>query len=622
MDNVTTTHIPLQSGLPSTSHPTFVKPSAHPDIHLESVTSAIAQAKCVVVICGAGISVGAGIPDFRSRNGLFNTLKRNNVGAGLSSGKDLFHARVFESRANTSLFNIMIGNLAQLAESAQPTPFHLLLKTLEDRGSLLRVYTQNIDCLEERAGLTFGLPVWEARKKGAKGKAHASQHVATNNGLLTPPPSQRPTASPAESDDGDETPPIDTPGAGPSSISSSIPRCIPLHGHVKSLYCSLCFHSTALLPHVDQLVAGNSVPCPSCEDLESTRRLVGKRERGVGQMRPSVVLYGESHREGEIIGESVKRDLLGKQRAGSVGDNENPTKASSSTARSSNARPDLLIVAGTSLKIPGTKRLVREFSKAARTSTRVSNSPSDGPTPVKTIFLNFEFPVPARQWEGVFDTWLQGDVQTFAAGASLQVKRYDEKVARVAIAAALKRSQISSSSPKKPLSMEPCGHHIITTTTAKKRKGTVAGDTPVASVPKKKRVVKVVEVVIDVHPGPKSSSAQLVGTKALPIKTISGLVSPRRTLVPLMKPSRSYSSGPAMSGIPLRTTMAASSDTSYLLPSNPQVSPVSPQSALHSFVEYPNTQASSSGTGIVDCMRNVTLGWRAYGDTTTTAHAS
>lgn len=111
-----TTHLSLQTGHPSSTLPTSVKACSHPEQHLEHVISAICHAKRVVVVCGtcrargiaiwtdmlmasrtgAGVSVGAGIPDFRSSNGLFNTVKRNNSSAGLTSGKDLFHARVFE----------------------------------------------------------------------------------------------------------------------------------------------------------------------------------------------------------------------------------------------------------------------------------------------------------------------------------------------------------------------------------------------------------------------------------------------------------------------------------------------------------------------------------------------
>mgnify|MGYP001578721742 FL=1 len=60
-------------------------------------------------------------------------------------------------------------------------------------------------------------------------------------------------------------------------------------------------------------------------------------------MKPDVVLYGEAHKEGERVGEITRKDLLG-------------------------ARPDLLLVVGTSLKVPGTKLLVRELAKVIRRS--------------------------------------------------------------------------------------------------------------------------------------------------------------------------------------------------------------------------------------------------------------
>ncbi|KAG9025659.1 hypothetical protein FRB95_009930 [Tulasnella sp. JGI-2019a] len=618
MDHGMTTHLPLQSGLPPASLPTFIKPSSHPVTHLESVTSAVSQAKRVVVVCGAGISVGAGIPDFRSGNGLFNTLKQINAGAGLSSGKDLFHARVFESRANTSLFNTMIGNLAQLAESAQPTPFHMLLKTLEDQGSLLRVYTQNIDCLEERAGLEFGLPMWEERRNRSKGKGKAVGHPAADNGLFTPPPSQRPTASPAESDDGDEGQPTITPDVGPSSLPSASPRCIPLHGHVKSLYCSLCFHSTPLLPHVDQLVAGTSVSCPSCEDLEVTRRLVGKRERGVGQMRPSVVLYGESHREGEVIGDSVKRDLLGKQKQPILGEQGSPTKMSSSASRSSKGGPDLLIVAGTSLKIPGTKRIVKEFSKAVRMTSRASSSPDV--TPIKTILLNFEFPAPAREWEGVFDTWLQGDVQTFAARVSLQMRRHDEKIARVAAATALRRAQPSSSSLDKAQGSQTYRYIPPTNTTSKKRKVDADGD-GTAAITNKRRMVTVVEVVIDTTRRPNQPSTQLTKAKVSPT-TMNLVTTPKRTLVALTQPPAAYPYDPTNGGSSsLGAVVVPPRDHGFGFQPTPSAPVHHP---AQENLPLPSSEGANAhpllDTSLVTCMKRVTIGLKTYG--AATGHAS
>ena len=47
---------------------------------------------------GAGISVQAGIPDFRSSEGLFKRIKRDNPREVLVSGKDLFDASVLYAR--------------------------------------------------------------------------------------------------------------------------------------------------------------------------------------------------------------------------------------------------------------------------------------------------------------------------------------------------------------------------------------------------------------------------------------------------------------------------------------------------------------------------------------------
>jgi hypothetical protein len=142
--------------------------------------------------------------------------------------------------------------------------------------------------------------------------------------------------------------------------------------------------------------------------MEETRQLIGKRARGVGKLRPSVVLYNETHKDGEGVGEAVRKDLVG----GSKGKGRGGA--------------DLLLVVGTSLRVPGTKRIVREFAKAVRSrdgsaSGLATPSPSPRRTPasdeeptLKAVYLNLDFPVPTREWEGVFDAWVQGDVQSFA----------------------------------------------------------------------------------------------------------------------------------------------------------------------------------------------------------------
>ncbi|KAJ7746364.1 DHS-like NAD/FAD-binding domain-containing protein [Mycena metata] len=383
-----TLFVPLDSSAGIPTSPSFLQIPMDPTVQLQKTVKAILKAKRIVIVCGAGISVKAGIPDFRSPEGLFQTLKRENPKEVLASGKDLFDASVFHSENTTSLFYQMIARLSELSTAAEPTPFHHLLRALDNRGKLLRVYSQNIDGIEEKAGLSFGVPPFqEKRAKPRTPKASkspnavrtgpepvATENVASTSRLPTPPP---------------ET-----------------PRCIPLHGTLQTVHCQICNHSFALVDHIVSLELGTPPACPECTAMEETRQLVGKRARGVGRLRPSVVLYNEAHKDGEGVGEAVRRDLLG---------------VSKGKGRSG---ADLLLVVGTSLRVQGTKRMVREFAKAVRArgkdgagSNRPSPSPPTGSTeeePIKTVYLNLDFPVPTREWEGVFDAWLQGDAQVFA----------------------------------------------------------------------------------------------------------------------------------------------------------------------------------------------------------------
>ena len=82
---------------------------------LEDVYRAMSEARRIVVLCGvlsritlgilfieqrhflgAGVSVHAGIPDFRSPSGLFQSLKRDHPKENISSGRDLFDSAVFK----------------------------------------------------------------------------------------------------------------------------------------------------------------------------------------------------------------------------------------------------------------------------------------------------------------------------------------------------------------------------------------------------------------------------------------------------------------------------------------------------------------------------------------------
>ena len=307
----------------------------------------------------------------------------------------------------------MIAQLSDISHAAEPTVFHNLLRALDNRGRLLRVYTQNIDAIEQKSGLSFGVPDFDSKRSKSKlrGKARIADMGSMIPGLIQPTIQLTPNRLPS--------PPVDT------------PRCIPLHGTLQSMHCQACNHAFPLSKYLSLLASGHPPPCPECTNLELARKLIGKRPRGIGRLRPSVVLYNEEHKDGEGVGEVVQRDLMGsKGRSGA----------------------DLLLVVGTSLKVPGTKRMVREFSKAVKarcipskmetgsTSYALRSSTSGGlTTPAasprrtpaadedtqlpKSIYLNLDFPVPTREWEGVFDVWIQGDAQLFAETLQAEIDK-------------------------------------------------------------------------------------------------------------------------------------------------------------------------------------------------------
>lgn len=104
--------------------------------------------KCqrVVVLCGAGISTSAGIPDFRTPGtGLYDNLQRYN----LSRPEQIFELNYF--RESPAAFYTLCSEL--WPGRYAPTPTHYFLRLLHDKGILLRCYTQNIDSLEGLAGL-------------------------------------------------------------------------------------------------------------------------------------------------------------------------------------------------------------------------------------------------------------------------------------------------------------------------------------------------------------------------------------------------------------------------------------------------------------------------------------
>lgn len=104
------------------------------------------KAKNVVVMTGAGISTSAGIPDFRSPDtGLYANLARLN----LPYAEAVFDISYF--RQNPEPFYTLAHEL--YPGRFRPTVTHSFLRLLHDKGILLKLFTQNIDCLEREAGV-------------------------------------------------------------------------------------------------------------------------------------------------------------------------------------------------------------------------------------------------------------------------------------------------------------------------------------------------------------------------------------------------------------------------------------------------------------------------------------
>lgn len=102
--------------------------------------------KQIVVMSGAGISTNSGIPDFRSpTSGLYHNLEKYN----LPYPEAIFELDYF--RENPQPFFRLAKEI--YPGTFKPTPSHYFIKLLQNKGLLLRHYTQNIDTLERIAGI-------------------------------------------------------------------------------------------------------------------------------------------------------------------------------------------------------------------------------------------------------------------------------------------------------------------------------------------------------------------------------------------------------------------------------------------------------------------------------------
>ena len=116
---------------------------------VEDVVLLLQRCRRLIVITGAGISVNCGIPDFRSPNGIYNTVDCEAL--NIPSPELLFDISYF--RIDPIPFYTFSRNFYN-QPSLQPSKTHMFIANLEKQKKLLRNYTQNIDGIEKLAGIS------------------------------------------------------------------------------------------------------------------------------------------------------------------------------------------------------------------------------------------------------------------------------------------------------------------------------------------------------------------------------------------------------------------------------------------------------------------------------------
>jgi NAD-dependent SIR2 family protein deacetylase len=117
--------------------------------NLEKIASWIRDGtiKRILVLCGAGVSCSAGIPDFRTPgSGLYDNLEKYN----LPYPEAVFDLEFYQ---NNPMPFIDLAKELWPGMKHNPTLSHSFVALLDKKGYLIRNYTQNIDGLEVIAGV-------------------------------------------------------------------------------------------------------------------------------------------------------------------------------------------------------------------------------------------------------------------------------------------------------------------------------------------------------------------------------------------------------------------------------------------------------------------------------------
>lgn len=241
--------------------------SAEDAIKLHEVAKVIFKARKSSLLTGAGISCNAGIPDFRSDEGLYNIVKAK-YPTSFIKGQDLFDISLFRNDTTLSIFCTFMEGLYKHTLQAKATETHRFIKTLKDKNKLLRCYTQNIDSLEQTINLECGIDSSKFNEiETSSGKSFREKWNSLD--------------------------------------------VVQLHGNLHKLSCTQCFSHHDWTPQTQRMLEGGEYPeCANCYLKYQERLYSGKRLTGsIGILRPDIVLYGENHPQSEILARGLNVDI-------------------------------------------------------------------------------------------------------------------------------------------------------------------------------------------------------------------------------------------------------------------------------------------------------------------------
>lgn len=163
---------------------------------------------------------------------------------------------------------------------------------------------------------------------------------------------------------------------------------VPLHGDLEVLRCTLCQKKCPWSQEAtEDFLQGLAPECSQCAMKSRDRQERGKRGVAIGSLRPNIVLYGEEHPSNQSLAPLIPFDL--------------------------GSGPEILIIMGTSLKVHGLQKVVREFAKKI-------HGRKDGKG--KVIFVNRTKPAESV-WDNVIDSYVAMDCDDWVR--DLRARRED-----------------------------------------------------------------------------------------------------------------------------------------------------------------------------------------------------